>query len=93
MDSADFERLLAAGDGCCWLCGTADPGTRNKYFHIDHDHETGAVRGLLCFVCNAHIIGQMEQRGVTPTLLAEYLTSTRVQQLLGQRDNKQIREA
>ena len=84
---ADYEQLLQASGGCCWLCGTADP-VKNKYFHVDHDHSTGAVRGLLCAVCNGYIIGRMEKRGVTPDLITAYLTNDRVQRLLGQSDNK-----
>lgn len=40
------ERILAMQDGRCPGCGKADPE------HVDHDHATGEVRGLLCFNCN-----------------------------------------
>jgi molybdopterin-biosynthesis enzyme MoeA-like protein len=32
--------------GLCAICEAAPAK------HVDHDHETGAVRALLCFVCN-----------------------------------------
>jgi hypothetical protein len=42
----DFDRMVAAQGGVCAICGRPDPE------HVDHDHETGEVRGILCFNCN-----------------------------------------
>ena len=36
----------------CGICGTDDPQGRHGNFHIDHDHETGEIRGVLCHNCN-----------------------------------------
>lgn len=41
--------MLAEQAGGCAICG-AEPKTRR--LHVDHDHKTGAVRGLLCYRCN-----------------------------------------
>ena len=43
-------RLAEQGGGCA-VCGR--PPKEGKSLHVDHDHETGYVRGLLCFSCNA----------------------------------------
>jgi hypothetical protein len=41
------DRLLVEQGGKCAIRGcTRKPGTRR--FHVDHDHRTGAVRGLVC---------------------------------------------
>ena len=47
-DDEYARRLVAQGGGCA-ICGAA-PKTRR--LHVDHDHATGAVRGLLCHRCN-----------------------------------------
>lgn len=38
--------------GRCAMCRTSHPGGRYGRFHVDHDHVTGEVRGLLCGLCN-----------------------------------------
>jgi hypothetical protein len=36
----------------CALCSTDVPGGTRTKFLVDHNHETGEVRGLLCYSCN-----------------------------------------
>lgn len=47
-----YDEMLVAQGGCCALCGSSDPQAVFDRFHIDHSHETGRVRGLLCAKCN-----------------------------------------
>jgi hypothetical protein len=52
-----YEELLASQDGRCAICGTQDPAmaqgaSSGRSLAVDHDHETGAIRGLLCMPCN-----------------------------------------
>jgi len=47
-----YADMLEAQGGVCALCGGTDPDRR---LAVDHCHETGAVRGLLCFACNTGI--------------------------------------
>lgn len=49
VTDAEYARLLGAQDGHCAIC-QATPRTRR--LHVDHDHRTGEVRGLLCHRCN-----------------------------------------
>ena len=61
-----FDELLASqGDGCA-ICGKPDPD------NVDHDHETGRVRGILCWNCNI-AIGQLEDDADRARAVAEYL--------------------
>ncbi len=52
LSLAQYEALLVAQDNRCALCSKDEPGGRHGVWHVDHDHETGVVRGLLCDGCN-----------------------------------------
>lgn len=45
----EYDRMLAAQGGGCAICHNPP---KNRRLHVDHDHKTGKVRGLLCFRCN-----------------------------------------
>lgn len=48
-----YDTMLAEQGGRCAICRTDQPGGNgNRTFHVDHDHDSGAVRGLLCSECN-----------------------------------------
>jgi hypothetical protein len=51
----DFDRMSAAQGGLCAICREAPAE------HVDHDHATKLVRGLLCFNCNG-ALGQFRDR-------------------------------
>lgn len=46
----EYLVMLEAQDNRCLICGAQPP--EGKVLVIDHDHATGAVRGLLCQRCN-----------------------------------------
>ena len=49
----EYDDMLAHQKGKCAICGSIDPGSKNKgQFSVDHDHVTGDIRGLLCTQCN-----------------------------------------
>jgi len=52
-----YEAMLVAQDHRCAICGTAEetklgPNGTTVRMSVDHCHETGRVRGLLCNRCN-----------------------------------------
>ena len=48
LTDAEYNVLLERQGGSCAICGEK---SRDRLV-VDHDHETGAVRGLLCSHCN-----------------------------------------
>lgn len=46
-----YAEMLAEQEGRCAICRIGTPGGRGGW-HVDHDHATGMVRGLLCHNCN-----------------------------------------
>lgn len=53
----EYERLFQAQGGLCAICGRAEIRVDHRTkkvsrLAIDHDHETHAVRSLLCHTCN-----------------------------------------
>lgn len=58
----DYQDLLKKQNGVCAICGRESNGRKSKFddtikLHVDHDHATGKVRGLLCTKCNMAIGG------------------------------------
>src|ERR1017187_7428681 len=55
ITETDYDEMLEQQDGVCAACGKEETH-RNQYgvcsLAVDHDHETGVVRGLLCGRCN-----------------------------------------
>ncbi len=45
----EYDRMFEEQDGVCYICG--EPSLA-KRLAVDHNHETGKVRGLLCARCN-----------------------------------------
>lgn len=70
VTDAEYDRLLAAQGGGCAIKGCTVRAVTRRY-HVDHDHKTNAVRGLLCHTHNRRL-----WKGATPAelrALAEYL--------------------
>ena len=60
----EYRALEIAQGGVCAICGMPETKmqARNKNgikskdsLHVDHDHKTGNIRGLLCYRCNTGI--------------------------------------
>lgn len=70
-----YDAMLEQQGGRCAACGstkTGRQGTAAAWFVVDHCHETGKVRGLLCHPCNVSI-GQAGESAARLRVLADYL--------------------
>lgn len=54
----DLRDFMDRQRGCCKICGKSlvNPLFNKSDMHIDHNHTSGVVRGLLCCNCN-HLVG------------------------------------
>lgn len=50
LTPAQYAEMLQRQGGGCAICG--DPPPTTSSLHVDHDHGTGEIRGLLCVRCN-----------------------------------------
>ena len=75
ITAAEHQALEIMQDGLCAICNEPETmtyrGTR-KSLSIDHDHETGRVRGLLCAACN-FAIGKFRDDPALLRAAADYL--------------------
>jgi hypothetical protein len=54
IDAAEYERIFKLQGGRCFICRNRPA---SKRFAVDHDHQTGDVRGILCKRCNHDLLG------------------------------------
>jgi hypothetical protein len=70
LTTEQFDQMLASQDGKCAICRTDKwPGYGP---HVDHCHETGRVRGILCGPCN-HGLGILRDDPARLRAAADYL--------------------
>lgn len=68
----EYEQAYAAQGGRCAICGSDAPQSGSGCLEVDHDHGTGAVRGLLCSGCNAGL-GRFRDNTVALAAAIKYL--------------------
>lgn len=80
-----YAGLLQTQGGACAVCRRA-PTPGEDHLHVDHDHATGVVRGLLCFTCNVGL-GNFEDNETWLETALAYLRACRARpELVGSGD-------
>jgi hypothetical protein len=51
----EYEVLLEKQNGVCAICGNKEESSTKQYLAVDHCHQTGRIRGLLCNKCNVGV--------------------------------------
>ena len=73
----EYNSMLEQQGGVCKLCGKEETARKNnseekRMLAVDHDHDTGKVRGLLCAKCNVQL-GHYEKTKLRAAEFERYL--------------------
>jgi hypothetical protein len=69
LNEEEYNNMILSQNNLCAICNKPS----DKTLHIDHDHVTGRVRGLLCSNCNLGI-GLLEEDLIVLNRAIEYLS-------------------
>ena len=75
LTNEQYEAMVESQHRACAICGTHESlllphKSQPGYLHVDHDHTTGVVRGLLCNPCNTALGNVREDPLIVHALLA-----------------------
>ena len=65
-----YDQIFEQQNGLCAICGGNNSDGRGLV--VDHNHQTGVVRGLLCFDCNL-LLGRLENIPKSINKVKKYL--------------------
>jgi len=74
MTLGEYEEILKNQNYGCAICGQ---GNGNRPLAVDHNHNTGEIRGLLCGRCNC-ALGLLDEDVKKMEKLIKYITGTTV---------------
>jgi len=72
ISSSDYETMLEQQQGNCAICEINVKHCENQRLAVDHDHDTGEVRKLLCKKCN-QAIGLLQDSSLFAENASKYL--------------------
>jgi hypothetical protein len=67
-----YDYHIAYQANLCAICGQPETTKRAQCLAVDHDHDTGIVRGFLCSLCNRSL-GNMRDNPALLRAAADYL--------------------
>ena len=72
LDSDTYQMMVFQQGSVCAVCGEPQRARHTKLLCVDHNHETGQIRELLCHTCNV-LLGYVEKDRSRVKKLVEYL--------------------
>ena len=69
----DYDKMFEVQSGCCAICNVHQ-SKLDLRLAVDHDHETGKIRGLVCRDCN-FFLGHLEKNYSLLSRALEYLSN------------------
>lgn len=84
ITAEEYQAILDYQGGRCAICQRATGAT--KRLSVDHDHKTGAVRGLLCTPCNRDVLGHLRDDPAALRRGADYLENPPADRVLTPRE-------
>ena len=84
LTPVQHRELLDAQGGRCAICRCLSPsgGKTLDQWSVDHDHKTGAIRGLLCHHCNSGLGNFNDNQSILWSAI-DYLRRAAIDQMLG----------
>jgi len=64
----EYNEMLKEQNNSCYICGKHE-SEQKKRLNVDHNHQTGKVRALLCVTCNTSLGLMKEDLGVFKTMI------------------------
>ena len=71
ITSEEYDQMFEEQGNVCKICGA---GKTTKHFAVDHDHNTGKIRGILCGDCNLGL-GKFKDDPELLRIALQYLSS------------------
>lgn len=78
LKPGEYGKIYLAQGGVCAICRRATGATRN--LSVDHDHQTGLTRGLVCRPCN-DLLGHLRDDVEAARRIVGYLLNPPARQL------------
>ena len=73
MDLNSYSKMKDSQNAACAICGELEADNEmGKILCVDHNHETGAIRELICFHCNS-ALGFARENILTLQTMIKYL--------------------